>query len=208
MIQLGGDSPPVLFQKTEEDFKRLVLASRVYSIARGQWRKIDDMAPPPVAVVRDELLEDDFASEISTSDLRELTGAETDYTDTFLLVLRGAVMDEVPFHADSGISMQEVFKECVAFFSRSAPRPLVRRLMVAPIIDKAIQDLNNIINIWKDTSGDFAMLYEGMLQVSKQSDSMRSRGRAYKPKKPLDETTVRMLTQTGPVREVSLSEDD
>lgn len=200
------DTPTLLV--AEQDFKRLVLAGRVYSIARRQWRKIDDLGPPPVAVVRPGLLGEDFASEVTAADLCELSGAQTDYMDTFLLVLRGAVMDEVPFHTESGVTMPEVYKECLQFFVRHAPRPIVRRMMIAPVIDRAINDITMAVDAWKTNRPDFTMLWEGMMEVSRRSDSLRAGGRRYVPKRQLDQETLKALTQTTPVREVSLSEDD
>jgi hypothetical protein len=52
------------------------------------------------------------------------------------------------------------------------------------------------------------MLWEGMMEVSRRSDSLRAGGRRYVPKRQLDQETLKALTQTTPVREVSLSEDD
>jgi hypothetical protein len=94
------------------------------------------------------------------------------------------------------------------FFVRHAPRPIVRRMMIAPVIDRAINDITMAVDAWKTNRPDFTMLWEGMMEVSRRSDSLRAGGRRYVPKRQLDQETLKALTQTTPVREVSLSEDD
>lgn len=193
---------------TESEFKKLVLAGRVFSLARGQWMKLDALAPPPVRVVRRELVETDFASEVQPSDLQELFGPETDYTETVLLVLRSAVMDEVPFHFESGLSMQEVFETSVSIFNAIAPKPIVRRLMVLSLLDKAFSDVTSKVEVAANYKADWRMLREGMMAVSRNSDRVRAVGQRYTPRQELTAETVAILTGVMPVREISLTEDE